>query len=83
MVGTITSAKTYMKIDVLGRIVGSVLVIAGYFVVLNINVTAGVITNLAADALSLPFFIRTRTWDVVVMISFLAVVSISKLTQMG
>ena len=83
MVGTITSAKTYMKIDVLGRIVGSVLVIVGYFVVLNVNVTVGVVTNLVADALSLPFFIRTKAWDVVMMISFLAVVSISKLTQGG
>ena len=72
-----------MKLDETGRIVGSVLVIAGYFVVLNVNVTAGVITNLTADALSLPFFIRTKTWDVVVMISFLAIASISKLTQMG
>ena len=72
-----------MKIDVVGRILGSVLVIIGYFVVLNVNVTVGVITNLTADALSLPFFIRTKTWDVVVMISFLAAVSISKLTQMG
>ena len=69
-----------MKLDETGRIVGSVLVIAGYFVVLNVNVTAGVVTNLVADALSLPFFIRTKTWDVVTMISFLAIVSVSKLT---
>ena len=72
-----------MKIDVVGRILGSVLVIVGYFVVLNVNVTAGVVTNLVADTLSLPFFIRTKAWDVVIMISFLAVVSISKLTQWG
>ncbi len=72
-----------MKLDVTGRILGSVLVIVGYFVVLNVNVTAGVVTNLVADALSLPFFIRTKAWDVVIMISFLAVVSISKLTQGG
>ena len=72
-----------MKLDVTGRILGSVLVIVGYFVVLNVNVTVGVVTNLVADALSLPFFIRTKAWDVVIMISFLAVVSISKLTQGG
>ena len=69
-----------MKLDETGRVVGSVLVIAGYFVVLNVNVTAGVVTNLVADALSLPFFIRTKTWDVVTTISFLAIVSVSKLT---
>tara|TARA_R110001592_G_scaffold50172_1_gene155496 strand:+ start:778 stop:990 length:213 start_codon:yes stop_codon:yes gene_type:complete len=70
-----------MKLDETGRIAGSFLVIAGYFVVLNVDVTAGVITNLTADALSMPFFIRTKTWDVVIMISFLAIVSISKLLQ--
>ena len=70
-----------MKVDVLARVIGSVLVVAGYFVVLNVNVTAGVVTNLTADVLSLPFFIRTKAWDVVVMISFLAFVSISKLLQ--
>ena len=70
-----------MKLDETGRIAGSFLVIAGYFVVLNVDVTAGVITNLTADALSMPFFIRTKTWGVVIMISFLAIVSISKLLQ--
>ena len=70
-----------MKLDETGRIAGSFLVIAGYFIVLNVDVTSGVITNLTADALSMPFFIRTKTWDVVIMISFLAIVSISKLLQ--
>ena len=70
-----------MKLDVTGRIVGSVLVIIGYFIVLNVNVTAGVITNLIGDSISLPFFIRTKAWDVVMMISFLAIVSLSKLSS--
>ena len=69
-----------MKLDVTGRILGSALVIVGYFIVLNVDVTAGVITNLIGDSISLPFFVRTKAWDVVVMISFLAIVSVSKLT---
>ncbi len=69
-----------MKLDVTGRILGSALVIVGYFIVLNVDVTSGVITNLIGDSISLPFFIRTKAWDVVVMISFLAIVSVSKLT---
>ena len=71
-----------MKLDVTGRILGSALVIVGYFVVLNVDVTVGVITNLIGDSISLPFFIRTKAWDVVVMISFLAIVSVSKLTSL-
>ena len=70
-----------MKLDVTGRILGSALVIVGYFVVLNVDVTAGVITNLIGDSISLPFFIRTKAWDVVMMISFLAIVSLSKLSS--
>ena len=72
-----------MKIDVTGRILGSALVILGYFVVFNVNVTAGVSINLVGDAISLPFFVRTKAWDVVVMISFMSFVSLSKLTQGG
>ena len=72
-----------MKLDVTGRILGSVLVVVGDFVVLNVSVTAGVITNLIADLISLPFFIRTKTWDVVLVIAFMGIVSISKLTQGG
>ena len=71
-----------MKIDVVGRVLGSVLVIAGYFIVLNVDVTTGVVTNLVADTLSIPFFVRTKAWDVVVMISFLAIVSVSKLSSL-
>ena len=68
-----------MKLDVMGRILGSALVIMGYFIVLNVNVTAGVTINLVGDTISMPFFIRTKAWDVVAMISFMTFVSVSKL----
>ena len=68
-----------MKLDVTGRILGSAFVIIGYFIVLNVSVTAGVIINLVGDTISMPFFIRTKAWDVVAMISFMTFVSVSKL----
>ena len=32
-----------------------------------------------ADTLSIPYFIRTKSWDVVVMLGFLLAISFSKL----
>ena len=34
------------------------------------------------DGISLPFFIRTKSWDVVIMIAFLMVISISRLVTL-
>ena len=67
------------KIDVLLRVIGSVLVVVAYTVIVYANVEVGVGLSLFGDALALPFFIRTRAWDVVFMIGVLGFVSISKL----
>ena len=68
-----------VSVDVPMRIVGSVLVITAYFVVLHVNVLAGVVMNVIADTLSIPYFIRTKSWDVVIMLGFLLAISFSKL----
>ena len=72
---------TPFKIDVPLRVLGSLLVIFSYYYIVNIDVTIGVGLSLTGDLLALPFFIRTRAWDVVAMIGFLSLVSISKLSQ--
>ena len=68
-----------MKIDTVGRIFGSFLVVSAYFVILHINVTVGVFMQFIADAISVPFFIRTKSWDVVIMLAFLLAISSTKL----
>ncbi len=68
-----------MKIDTVGRIVGSFLVVSAYFVILHVNVTIGVFMQFIADAISVPFFIRTKSWDVVIMLTFLLAISSTKL----
>ena len=68
-----------MKYDVPLRVLGSALVVFAYFVIVYIDVTVGVALSLTGDCLALPFFIRTKAWDVVGMISVLSFVSISKL----
>ena len=68
-----------IKVDVPMRITGSILVITAYFVVLHINITLGVFLHFVADMISVPYFIRTKSWDVVIMLGFLLVISFSKL----
>ena len=61
------------------RVVGSIMVIAAYFVVLHVNMTAGVIMNSIADTISIPYFVKTKSWDIVLMLGFLLAISFSKL----
>ena len=67
-----------MKIDSLGRILGSCLIVTVYFTVLHISATLGALMHLFANVISLPFFIRTKAYDVVIMLSFLMVISLTK-----
>ena len=68
-----------LSVDICMRIVGSGLVIIAYFIVLHVDVMVGVVTHFIADLISIPYFIRTKSWDVVIMLSFLLVISLSKL----
>ena len=65
--------------DIQGRIIGSFLIVTAYYVVLHVSATIGAVMYLTANAISMPFFIRTKGWDVVVMLSFLMAISLSKL----
>jgi len=61
------------------RITGSALVIIAYFIVLHVSVVTGVVMHFIADLISVPYFIRTKSWDVVIMLTFLLIISLSKL----
>jgi len=65
--------------DVTLRVIGSVFVILAYFIILHVSTTFGVILNMVGDTISLPYFIRTKSWDVVIMIAFLLVIALSHL----
>ena len=68
-----------MRLDVLGRVAGSVLVVSAYFVILHVSAGLGAGIQLIGDAVTVPYFIRTKSWDVVIMLAFLLVISLSKL----
>jgi hypothetical protein len=58
---------------------GSILVITAYFIILHVNILTGVVINFIADLISIPFFVKTKAWDVVIMLGFLLTISLSKL----
>ena len=68
-----------MQIDTQGRIIGSFLIVSAYFMVLHVSATIGAAMHLLANVISIPFFIRTKAHDVVIMLSFLIIISLSKL----
>ena len=61
------------------RVVGSGLVIAAYFITLNLDVVAGVFIHLTAMSISVPYFIKSKAWDVVIMMSFLMTIGAGRL----
>ena len=68
-----------IKLDTTGRIIGSFLIVTAYFIVLHVSATIGAAMHLLANVISIPFFIRTKAHDVVLMLSFLIIISLSKL----
>ena len=68
-----------MKVLTTGRIIGSFLIVTAYFIVLHVSATLGAFMHLIANVISIPFFIRTKAHDVVIMLTFLMVISLSKI----
>ena len=69
-----------MRVLTTGRIIGSFLIVTAYFIVLHVSATVGAAMHLIANIISIPFFIRTKAHDVVIMLSFLIIISLTKLT---
>ena len=67
-----------LRVDTISRIIGSILIVVSYFIILHVHVITGTVIHAIADAISIPYFIRTKGWDVVIMLSFMTCISISK-----
>ncbi len=68
-----------MKLDVALRVTGSVLVVLSYFILVHVSFKVGIVMQTFADTITVPYFVRTKSWDVVVMLAFLLIVSLSKI----
>ena len=69
-----------MNVLTTGRIMGSFLIVTAYFIVLHVSATVGALMHLIANVISIPFFIRTKAHDVVIMLTFLIIISLTKLS---
>ena len=65
------------------RVIGSILVVVSYFVLIHVDAMVGTLGHFVADGISIPYFITNRSWDVVIMLSFLLVTSGTKLIHYG
>ena len=61
------------------RIVGSGLIIAAYFITLHLDVVTGVAIHLTAMMISVPYFIKSKAWDIVIMMTFLMTIGAGRL----
>ena len=61
------------------RIIGSGLVISAYFITLHLDIVTGVIVHLIAMSISVPYFIKSKAWDVVIMMAFLVTIGAGRL----
>ena len=69
------------KIDVPLRIIGSTLVVIGWGMIVHTHTSVGVGLSLIGDVIAVPYFTRTRAWDVVAMIAALHSMTVYKLSQ--
>ena len=60
-------------------VAGSGLIIAAYSITLNLDVVTGVAVHLTAMIVSVPYFIKSKAWDVVIMMTFLMAIGTGRL----
>jgi len=65
------------------RIIGSILLIVGYFILLYVDVKTGCWFRLIGGLVMVPFSIEIKTWDVVGLQVFFATIDISKIIQLS
>lgn len=65
------------------RILGTVLLILGYFVLLYHSVYWGCVIRLFGNIVMIPFAVKIKTWDIVFLESFFSVIDISKIIELS
>ena len=65
------------------RIIGSVLLLVGYFILLYVNVKLGCYFRLIGGLVMVPFSIKIKTWDIVGLQAFFATIDISKIIHLS
>jgi hypothetical protein len=63
------------------RYAGSMLLITGYIVLLNVNVFWGVVIRVVANILTLPWAFKERLWDLVTLLSIFLAIEVHELLK--
>lgn len=67
-----------MKHDVRARIISSILVVTAYYITMYHDTSTGARIYMIANALAIPYMVRNKCWDVVILLSFLIIVGLPK-----
>ena len=59
--------------------IGTYGIILGYFITLHISTYIGAMFNMVFELMALPFYIKNKMYDVVIMFVFLLTIGFSKL----
>jgi len=65
------------------RVMGSLCLIVGYFLVLYVSVYWGCWIRLIGNLAMMPFAIKIKTWDIVGLEAFFSTIDISKIIQLS
>ena len=61
------------------RYISSIMVLGGYFILLNVDVTTGIYIRVAANLIVYPWLISARLYDGITVISIMTAIDIHKL----
>lgn len=64
------------------RYLSNALVLVGYFVLLNVDVTTGVIIRILSACIVLPWMISNKIWDGTTVISIMMSIDLHKLVEL-
>jgi hypothetical protein len=67
---------------VLLRYMGSIVLVFGYFILLNVDVFWGVCLRIIANCLSFPWALKNKVWDFVALLVFFLVIEIAKFIEL-
>ena len=67
------------RIFVTSRVLGTIILVGGYFTMLHVNMTVGIIIKVIAAIMMNPWLIKHKVWDVVALQGIMAAIDLHKL----
>jgi hypothetical protein len=64
------------------RYIGNIFLIVGYFILLHVDMTTGLVIKCIGGILTIPFGIKYKLWDVVFICGFFSSIEIAKIIEL-